>query len=131
MIVLGCSGSMARPLEPKESPLVFEDGTGLIWVQTPVAMVYFHTSPEDPSYGPPVLLVAMYRMPLVESTTPWWAMKPVGWPATRVHVEPPLVLSYTVFCRSATPAKMVWVALPVVPVALSKATQVTPSSALL
>ena len=32
------------------------DGSGVIFVQTPVAVSYFQTSPMLPSYGPPWLL---------------------------------------------------------------------------
>src|SRR5688572_5706294 len=100
MTVSGACLSMDRP----EKPYQFSPPPGVggvMSVQVPVESWYRHTPPVPPSYGPPLSLVAMYSAP--PATSPWWANAPLGCPATRSHVDPPLVERYTVFCRSATP----------------------------
>ena len=65
-----------------------EDGTGLTFVQLPVPVAYFHTSPCAPSYGPPVSEYETNRLPEA-SRTALCGTKPVGWPPILVQVVPP------------------------------------------
>jgi hypothetical protein len=95
-----------------------------MFVHVPLEIVYFHTDPAVALFGPTTLEKVMKRFPPAMSARS--AITPFGCPATTDHEVPPLMLTYNV-CPAVlfTPANILWVALPVVPLDLSKITKFT------